>query len=134
MEKLPFDLTELVPQDAVFNVSGCDKPLTLGKWSLRVRAWAVKTYGAQRINEIFTRQEIDEIADIAWFMLKEKDLFQNNKDLFLDAISSVKDQINLVTALLGAVGIGEPEIDKIKKAAEEKDGGAPDPNAQSPKT
>lgn len=61
---------------------------------------------------------IGEIAELAWFMLKDQDkqFFKNSKDEFLDGISSVQDQVNIIMALLGAVGIGEPELDKIKES------------------
>ena len=131
MKKLPFDLTSLIPREATFTVSG--KTLTLCRWSLRVRNWATNKYGHQGLAEIFEQQKIQEIADMAWFMLKEKDQFPgaSGMDDFLDLVSSIEDQVNLIKALLSSVGIGEPEIKKISdgiKAAGGKPDGAADPN------
>jgi hypothetical protein len=135
MEELPFNLMDLAPKETTFTVSGCDKPLTLCKWSLRVRQWAKDKYGAEKLKAIFEMQDIDEIADIAWFMLKDdcKDIFKGDKANFLDAISSMRDNLSLIKALLAAIGIGEPEIEQINQALKDS-GGPPDPNDQSPKT
>lgn len=133
MEKMPLNLMDLVPKDATLALSGINQPLTLGRWSLRVRNWAKEKFGSDGLQEIFVEQKIDEIADIAWFMLKEKDLFNGEKDNFLDAISSPRDQLNLVTAMLESVGIGEPEIKKINdKIKKDEAGGDPNPNRQRP--
>lgn len=71
---------------------------------------------------------------MAFFMLKEKDAFKT-KDDFLDAICSMQDQLNVIMALLGAVGIGEPEMKKIQEAADKnKKDGPPNPLVKSPKT
>lgn len=119
MKNVPFDLTSLIPRESTFTISGMpDKTLTLRKWSLRVRAWATEKYGHVGLQKVFAEQRINEIAELAWFMLKEKDLFEDKIDNFLEAISSVQDQVNLIKALLAAVGIGEPEIDQIKKTIE----------------
>lgn len=135
MEKLPFNLTDLVPHEAQFELPDGlpGKTLTLNRWSLRVRNWATNKYGAEKLGLIFQEQRIQEIAEMAWFMLKEKDQFANNQEQFLDAVVSVQDQVNLIKALLAAVGIGEPEIEKIKAAIAEAeappaDGSNPNPN------
>lgn len=132
MQNTPFNLMDIVPQEASFSVSGLPgKTLTLCKWSLRIRSWATTKYGDNGLQEIFAKQKIQEIAHMAWFMLKEKELFPKGEDDFLDAISSMQDQVNVIKALLRTVGIGEPEIEKIQasiEAAGAKPEAAPDPN------
>jgi alcohol dehydrogenase class IV len=113
MSFMPLNLLDLVPKETAFELSTMPGvKITLGRWSLRVRAWAVEKYTAGGLGEIFQKQKISEIAEIAFFMLKDKEQFKT-KDEFLDAISSMQDQLNVILALLGAVGIGEPEMKKI---------------------
>jgi len=132
MKKFPLDLNSLAPKEMTFTLSGApNTTLTLCRFSLRVRSWAFEKYGPEKLKLIFERVQILEIAELAYFMLKEKDVIKSQND-FLDAIVTVPDQINLVKALLGAVGIGEPEIEQINatlKPPEE----TPGPNAASPK-
>lgn len=132
MDKMPLNLMDLVPKETEFTLSSDPaKKITLCRWSLRVRAWAIAKYTSQGLKEIFEQHKIDEIADMAFFMLKDKELFKS-KDDFLDAIVTIQDQVDLIKALLGAVGIGEPEFKKIDEAMA-KAGGAPGPLAKSPK-
>jgi len=115
MKAMPLNLADLVPKETTFTLSTQpDKTFTLCRWSLRVRAWAIEKHGSEGLKDIFENQKIDEIADMAFFMLKDKTEFKT-KDEFLDSVSSVQDQVNVIKALLGAVGIGEPEMQKIQK-------------------
>lgn len=133
MEKLPFDLMDLVPRETTFTLSTLpDKPLTLCRWSLRVRAWASAKYTPEGLQNIFKTMKIEEIAEMAFFMLKEKDQFKS-KDDFLDLIASMKDQFAVINALLGAVGIGEPEMKAVKEQLAKSAKESPDPLAKSPK-
>ena len=112
---------DLVPKETIFELSTLPgKKYTLCRWSLRVRTWATAKFTSQGLKEIFEQQKIEEIADMAFFMLKEKEEFKT-KDDFLDAISSMQDQYNIILALLGAVGIGEPEMKKINAAAKKEE-------------
>lgn len=123
MKTLPLNLADLSPQEATLELASLPgTKLTLCKWSLRVRVWAITKYGENGLKEILSKQMISEIADLAYFMLKEKNLFAD-QDAFLDAVCSVQDQINVIKALLKTIGIGEPEIEKI---------GATLPQAQAP--
>lgn len=117
---MPLDLFDLVPVEATFSLS--ERPnevFTLCKWSLRIRAWATQRYTAEGLKIIFETQQIGEIADLAFFMLKEKSAFKS-KDEFLECVVTLKDQIDLTKALLTTVGIGEPEIKKISDAVNKK--------------
>ena len=130
MKTLPLNLNDLSPREATFDLSTFpNKKFTLCRWSLRIRAWASEKYTNKGLQEIFAQQRIVEIADMAFFMLKEKDQFAD-QDAFLDAIVTVQDQINLIKALLETVGIGEPEIEKINASLPKE--GPPSPNVKSP--
>jgi hypothetical protein len=130
---IPFKLEDLVPKETSFTLSTAPgKTFTLCRWSLRVRVWAKEKYGSDQLKTIFEELRIDEIADMTFFMLKDKEQFPGGKDEFLDLVTTTQDQINVVTALLGAVGIGEPEIKKIKDSMAPK-GETPDPKIKSPK-
>ena len=130
MENIPLNLADLSPQEAVFTLS--TKPgqtFTLCRWSLRIRVWASSKYTSQGLQEIFTKQMIEEIADMAWFMLKDKPAFNNSQDTFFDSIVNVQDNINVFKALLQTVGIGEPEIKNIEAAMPK---GTPSPKPKAP--
>ncbi len=91
-----------------------------------MRSWATAKYTPQGVKEIFEKQKIEEIADMAYFMLKEKELL-TTKEEFLEQICTVRDQVNVIKALLAAVGIGEPEIKKIDDALAKGEVAAPKP-------
>ena len=137
METLPISLEDLVPKESTFTLSTLPgKSFTLCRWSLRVRAWAIARYTSEGLKEIFDKQKIDEIAQMTWFMLKEKDAFPAGLDGeggFLDNISSPRDQIGIITALLGSVGIGEPEIKKINDLVKSSKADPKDPKPKAPK-
>lgn len=142
MQNLPFRLEDLEPKETIFTLAGViddqgnPRPLTLCRWSLRVRAWASAKFGGpEGLQAIFALKKIDQLTELAWFMLKDKSAFVERDGLtpyevFLDSISSVKDQLDLVKALMGTVGMGEPEVQKL---AEGPQGEAPSPNEESPK-
>lgn len=129
---IPLSLEDLKPQEALFELS--TKPgqkLTLCRWSLRVRSWALKTYGGpEGLKQIFELQKIEEIAQMAFFMLKEKEQFPAGFDDFADSICGPIDEVAVIKALLSSIGIGEPELQKINDSMK---GAPPPPNAQSPK-
>jgi hypothetical protein len=129
METIPLKLQDLVPKESNFSLSTIPgKTFTLCRWSLRVRAWALEKYTPMGLKNIFEQQKIIEIAEMAFFMLKEKDVFPS-QDAFFDSVVTIQDQINLITAVVGTVGIGEPEIKKLNEAL----GAPPGPNEKSPK-
>ena len=133
MTKFPLDLNTLAPKEAEFTLSSNPElKLTLCRFSLRVRAWAFDTYGPARLKEIFEKHHIIPISEMAFFMLKEKEVFKTVAD-FQDAVITTGDQVTLIKALLTSVGIGEPEIEKIHNDIEKKAAGSPDPNSRRPK-
>lgn len=132
MKALPLKLTDLVPKETKFKLSKYpDREFTICHWSLRVRQWATEKYTPQGIRKLFETQQINEIADIAYFMLIEKDVFKT-KDEFLDKIITIQDQVNVIKALLGGVGIGEPEIEKLNLEIEKNNKEDESPNEISP--
>lgn len=124
------DLMSLSPKEATLTLDG--KTVTLCRFSLRVRTWALEKYGGPKgFQDIFEGKKMAAIAELGFYMLKEKDVFPTQDDFF-DAINTTKDQIDLIKALLTSIGIGEPEIKKLddQLAAELKE--KIDPNVQSP--
>ncbi len=96
------------------------------------------------LKDILENQKLDEVGEIVFYMLREKEVFkvlpgedyQTDLEKFLDAVSSTQDQINIYMALIGSVGIGEPEMEKIKESLGEATtpGGEPDPKPAPTKT
>lgn len=128
-----FDIFSLVPKEVEFELSSHPgKKIWLNKWSLRVREWAKDKYTAAGLRVIFETHQIGEIADIAFFMLKDKEQFKT-KDDFFEAILTLQDQLNVIKALLGAVGIGEPEYKKIQEAVDKTMGQSAAPEKKSQK-
>ena len=108
---------DLVPRETKFKLSiHPDKEFTLSRWSLLVRTWATKKYTSTGLQQAFNTVDILIIADLAWFMSKDKEFFGNSQDKFLDSITSMRDHVSIIEALLGAIGIGEPEIEKVRAA------------------
>lgn len=133
MNDLPFqlNLNDFVPKETALKLStmpGVD--FTLCRWSLRVRCWAMDKYTPAGLKEIFDKMKIEPIAEMAYFMLKDKSAVPTLPE-FLDLVCTVQDQINLTKALLGAVGVGEPELKKIDEAM--KVAGLEPPKPKAPK-
>ena len=114
MKTLPLTLDDLNPKEATFELSTVPQKLTLCRWSLRVRAWAIGHYGGERLAEIFKSQNLIEMGAISYYMLKENELFPT-LDSFLDAICTPRDHLNMITAMLGTLGIAEPKIEEIRE-------------------
>lgn len=125
------NLADLCPQEVTFELSPHPgKKFTLCRWSLRVRAWVTAKYTSEGLNDIFRNTKILEIADIAFFMLKDTNPpFFISQAAFLDAIVTISDQIALIKALMGTIGIGEIEIKKLD-AVIAKNMAAPQPGIE----
>lgn len=127
-------LQDFKPKETTFKLGDFpDRDFTLCRWTLRVRMWALENYTSEQLKVIFENQQINDIAVISYFMLKEKDVFPT-QDSFLDAISTIQDQINVIMAMLGSLGIGEPEVQKIVDAIEKEAPVDPKPKSANPKT
>lgn len=134
---MKLDLNDLSPKEAKFKLTDLPgKEFTLCRWSLRVRMWVMSQYTEKQVEELFSKHQINDIAKIAYYMLKEKDQFLDEKgqptlDGFLDRILNMDDIVSVIRALLQSIGIGEPEVKKITEGAD-KTGQQSDPNVQSP--
>lgn len=116
---MPLNLQDLTPKETTFVLSDFpNEKFTLCRFTLRVRAWVLERYTSKELQGIFEDQKINDIALISYFMLKEKEKFPT-LDSFLDAIVTIQDQISVMKALLGSIGIGEPEIQQINKSIAE---------------
>lgn len=130
MKQINLSLEDICPAETNFHLDNFPNHVfTLSKWNLKVRSWAMKKYGPAELAQIFEKQKIEQIVDIAFFMLKDKSLL-TNLDVFMENVCSPKDHLSIIVALLGAVGIGEAKLEEIKKAM----GAAPmqSPVKQSP--
>lgn len=131
MQTVPLRLEDLEPREATFTLSTRpDDKFTLCRWSLRVRAWVTAKHTPEELQKIFEMKDILKVAEIAFYMLKEKEKF-DGYDGFLDAVASIQDQINLIKAVVGTIGLGEPELAKVQSQLE-KGGQNNDPNDSSP--
>lgn len=108
------NLNDFEPKEANFKLKSTgDKIYTLCAFSLRVRAWAEEQYSEKEMADIFTRQDVVKLAKIAWFMLKDKTVFNNSEIEFFDAIRTMRDGFNVMLAVFEAVGTAQPELDKL---------------------
>lgn len=141
-EVMPLQLTDLVPQNATFflkEIVDEDGPIALGlrRWSLLVRKWVIDKYTAKGVRMAFERLEISVIADVTYYLLDERSkLLFKNQDDFLDKIVTVQDQINIISAVVKTMGIGEVELKKFSDAMADKNKketeAFEDPNYQAP--
>lgn len=107
------DLNDLCPETAKFQTSARPgESFTLNKVTLRTQVWLQKRFGKENIQGIFENQSIPDIAEIAYFLLQEKDKIKT-LDEFLDLIVTHQDRINLLQAMLTTIGLSQPVIDKI---------------------
>lgn len=117
MKKMPLNILDLVPKEATFKLSGEQhkgRVFTIKKWSLRVRAWAQEKYTSKGLQEIFAKQKIVEVCELAYFMLSDLDKeYFKDQDGFFDSINGIADEVTVFKALAQSIGIGEPELEKI---------------------
>ena len=109
------NIQDLTPQKASFELSTMPGiTLQLCAWSLRVKAWAINTYGEGELQKIMTGMQTLKIAEITYFMLmpESKSHFKN-VDEYFENIQKVSDEITVNKALLFSMGIGEPEIKRL---------------------
>ncbi|MFN8741536.1 MAG: hypothetical protein ACK5YR_16545 [Pirellula sp.] len=112
--KLNFE--DLVPQRATFKLSTIESKIVLKPWSLKIRFWALKKYGQARLQEIMQNQSLEELCEIAFYMMDEesKVLFKDF-DHFTESIQKTEDILAVSMALLNTIGISEPAIEEMRK-------------------
>ncbi len=128
-------LDDLNPQDTTLFLSTMPGiPIILERWSLYIRSWAMKRFTAQGLELILREQRVEEISELAFFMMKDKSIFKTHDD-FMRAVVTIQDQLAVVTAMLGTIGIGEPKLEEIRTAMKKKEAEstAPKPLAPSQK-
>lgn len=107
------DINDFTPEKAELKLA--DKPgktYTLNKVTLRRRIWIQNKFNEDKIREIFERNSLPEISEIAYYLLEEKTDFPTIED-FQDAVVTKQDFINLTKALLTTIGISEPALNKL---------------------
>lgn len=123
------NLTDLEVADAPLKLSRFpDRTFTLGAYTLRVQLWAIKTFGEERLQHSIQRRDIETLCQLAYHVLKEKDVFPTY-DSFLDAIYSHYDRTALTDAVLTTVGLSQPVL---KKLAEDYEAQVKKGNGESP--
>lgn len=114
-------LDDFMPEEASFSLAKKPgKQFTICPFTLRVRAWVTKTYGRDRFTQILKERDMEEIAKIIFFMMKDKSEFKDVED-FMDNVVGVQDYYALVTALTVSLGVSEPKQEEIKAAIEREE-------------
>jgi len=118
--KLNFE--DLVPQSATLKLSTIPTALVLKPWSLRVRFWALKKYGQERLQQIMQTQSLEELCEIAFFMLEDdsKKLFTSFDD-FTEKILKTEDILAVSMCLLNTIGISEPAIEEMRNELKKRE-------------
>ena len=137
-------LEDLKPRPSKFHLSYNDKWYTMRPWTLNDQIWMNQEYG-DRINEIFSEKNIDivAIARMAFRLLDDKSDFKAREftaidedgnettqtiggyKLLIARVKTVKEQLELLTAVVECIGLSMPEVDEIKKM-----GSKPDPSTE----
>lgn len=126
---LKLDLTDMVPQEASFELSGAPgKKLVLIPYTLRVQIWAEKKYGKKQIEAAIIGSDVATFSELVFYMLKDKAAFPKIDDL-LDAVITFKDRANVTNALLESIGLSQPVLEKLTKQLEAQQA---EGNEQSP--
>lgn len=112
-------LEDLLPEEAALELSG--KKFTLNRMTLRGQVWLKNKFKSEddptaekTMTRIFSDQAMEEISEIAFFLIKEKDQVKSVGD-FQDLVVTQADRKKLIQALLTTLGISQPIIDKLAK-------------------
>lgn len=117
MKKPIINFEDLIPRESVFTLS--EKPnkvFTLKKFSLASQIWVKREFG-NRLEEIFEKIELEPIARITFYLLKDKTEFKDELD-FMEAIVTPKDKLGILRSLLETIGISQPIIDDALKSGD----------------
>lgn len=113
MKPSPLDLTDLKPKEAQFELSSMkDTKLTVCAFSLRVRIHIMNSGGLEQFYTLLKASNVPKICEVVFFMLKEKDIFENFDD-FLQHILTPLDELAVVKALTYSMGVSEPKLEEI---------------------
>ena len=87
---------------------------------MRVQIWALKQFGKVGLEHMISERPVLELTQLAWHVLKQKDLFNNDFDQFTDAVVDFKDRQNLQDAILATIGLSQPVIEGLVQQIEEE--------------
>lgn len=125
---MKLDLNDLRPQEAKLELSEHPgKTYVISKITLRVQIWLNERFGKEKISEIFTNASLPEIAEIIYYLVKDKTDFPTLPE-FLDAVVTQQDRVNLMTAMMQSVGISQPLLKKLSEDEAPASGNAPSPS------
>jgi len=111
--KHTLEAADLVPQEYSFSLSSApDKKLTLKKFTLRDRLQVNAKWSQAEVEAIFAQLKQKELAEIAYMLLKEKDIFPDF-DAFTEAVVSMADMATLIRGVMHTIGVSEPLIDEL---------------------
>jgi hypothetical protein len=110
---MKLDLKDLLPEDSNLELSG--KQFTLNKMTLRGRIWMQKKFTEDKIKQIFSDLSFEEISEIAYFLLKEKDQVKSVEDL-QDLVVTQQDRVNLIQSMMATIGLSEPVVKKLSES------------------
>lgn len=125
IEDLPFKLTDLKPQKTRFVISGHrDKtgeliPLYFKPFSLNAEIWMSDRWTPPAIHMIFEEVKMRELSELAHFLLEDKSDIRTVEE-FREMVLGNDDKVELLRALMEAIGISRPLQEKIEKASEKK--------------
>lgn len=130
---IKLNLDDLIPQDVQIELSTMPgTKLTLGAFTLRVQLWATKTFGGRDgLERLIGDQPVEELAQLSWHVLKEKDLFKNNYDIFLDKVVTFKDRTAMKDGIMKSIGLSQPVLENIEKQIKAQEAGNVEAPAQT---
>jgi hypothetical protein len=118
-------LQDLVPEETSFKLHKTgNKQHAICAFSLRVRIWIQKKYSNEAFKEILEKQKTAEIAELVYFMLKDKTDFPTLDD-FYDAIRTPVDTLEIFKCVLHSMGISDDRAAELAKESENPKAKAP---------
>lgn len=115
---MKLNLSDLKPEEATFTLDDFpDKTFTLKKFSLNAQLWMNERFGVDQVKGIFENRRLGEISELVFFLLKDKSVI-TSLEAFREAITSNRDRVAMMGALLKTIGISQPVMDKLKEGVE----------------
>lgn len=112
--KQKLTLMDIKPEEFTFELSSRPgKTYTLGRFSLAEQIWCEEHFGgAEKVREIWSKQQLVPICEITHQLLKDKTDFPTFMDL-AKCVITMQDKISLVRGCLATIGISKPVIEKL---------------------
>lgn len=116
----PLQLEDLIPKNAELKFpSDPEKIYVLKRMTLAERIWMQQKFGKENIQDIFQNQNLEAMAEMAHHLLLDKSTVPTFMD-FASKVVGMRDQIELVKALLATIGIDNEVIAELSKLPNEK--------------